>query len=158
MSEAAKSAQPLGTTCALFLRAALVAAGDQRFVGNRAKLGIAAPGLGDMVFGMGLDKGVGAAPKPVPELRVPGVGRRWPKGPPTEIRRGDLYAVLEQREGIAESGHVGLVSEVHPAGDEVMIRTIDGGQRNISTMIDFESRGLVGGGVFQQQRVVCEGA
>lgn len=138
LSGAGKSAQPQGTTCALFLRAALVAAGDLRFPGNRAKLGIDSPGSGHMIYGMGLDLATASTPKDEPYLRSH--ANRWGKGLPTEIKPGDIYALHEMKRGIGESGHVGLVSEVWAERDEVLVKTIDGGQRNIPIEYEFGSR------------------
>lgn len=118
---ASKAAQPNGTTCALFLRAVLVGAGDGRFLKHPQRLGLKAPGRGDMAAGVGCG---------FPALKDDGqkvVGR--PGGDPTAIRRGDLYFITGASGLWQESGHVGLVVEAAVSGDRVEVVTIDGGQK-----------------------------
>lgn len=118
---ASKAAQPYGTTCALFLRAVLVSAGDGRFIRHPERLGLKAPSRGDMAGGIGINLRYSRSDG----VRV--VGR--PGGEPTNIRRGDLYFVTAAEGKYQESGHVGLIVDARPAGDRVEIVTVDGGQK-----------------------------
>ena len=120
-SVASSAAQPTGTTCALFLRAVLVGAGDGRFRRDPSRLGLSAPGRGDLAEGMGLPRNYGKAA----ELRTP--GRQG--GDPNRIRAGDLYYVSAASGEWQESGHVGLIVHAEPHGERINVVTIDGGQK-----------------------------
>ncbi len=123
-SAAQSATQPHGTTCALFLRALLVAAGDGRFVESPKKLMIRTPHLGHMAYGIGADYESGATSG----KGVKVVGRA--DGSPTAIKRGDLYYISAAEGDWQESGHVGLVENVEALGNRVKLHTIDGGQQN----------------------------
>lgn len=124
-ADALKAAQPFGTTCALFLKAVLVSAGDGRFIRHPDRLGIGNPARGNMAHGMGAELPAASGDG----LRT--VGRA--KGDPQGIRRGDLYFITAQEQTPSgtwqESGHVGLIAEARPAGDRIEVVTVDGGQK-----------------------------
>jgi hypothetical protein len=129
--EARETTQPKGTTCAMFLRAVLVAAGDRRF--TRAML----PKLPHMFRSMGLE---------YDDNQNKVTSAEWLSALPehkamsaTDVpSRGDLYhivipSVLISRktgkgEAIADSGHDGIVVSARRTGQSIVMETIDGGQ------------------------------
>ena len=111
--------QPGGTTCGMFMRAVLVAAGDSRFEDEK-KLQMFATRT-SMNFAMGLQ------PKTGPPN---GVG--WKHADrlysATIPRRGDLYYLRIKEMDREDSGHVGFVKHAQRLGDRLTLDTIDGGQ------------------------------
>lgn len=112
-----KQTMPGGTTCALFMRAVLVAAGDSRFGMDPKKLGLDAF-QAHMQYCMGLDS-PGYTQSP---------GFTWSKDVSSVPQRGDLYFIQTQGDS-DESGHVGFVQKSLRQGDRLTLHTIDGGQK-----------------------------
>lgn len=120
LAAALRATQPQGTTCALFLRALLVAAGDGRFVENPKKLTIEQPNRGHMAYGIGADY------PPPGGKGLKEVGRTSTS--PTGLKRGDLYYISAAHGAWRDSGHVGIVERASHLGNTVILETIDGGQ------------------------------
>lgn len=110
---------PGGTTCGMFMRAVLVAAGDTRFE-DEEKLQMFAKQT-SMNFAMGLGPMTGP-PK--------GLGWRHAGQLYTDTipQRGDLYYVRIKTMSNSDSGHVGFVTQATRSGDRLILETIDGGQ------------------------------
>lgn len=122
---AAKSAQPGGTTCALFLRAVLRACGDARMTDDML------PPLPNMLSSLGLKNAksvILAENDYFWKSTLRDVANR-----PTP-QRGDLYYVLipgvlwpEPGHPVQDSGHVGIITRVERADPNMRFESIDGG-------------------------------
>jgi hypothetical protein len=113
------------TTCALFMRSVLVAAGDGRFNGSMVQLQDST----DMLGAMGLHH-VGpkiessewiSTLKPLSSSAVPNPGDLYYVITPSAIGRG-------MKTGLGDSGHVGIVVKASRASTQIAMETIDGGQ------------------------------
>ena len=101
-----------GTTCAVFLRALLDAARDQRIQNVKGAFKY----YPDMVLSLGCNK----------SNYLP-IDNGWIRGDRlTTVKRGDLYLIRDSAGG--GSGHVGIVKSVSKTGNTMKMITIDGGQ------------------------------
>ena len=126
---ARQSTQPGGTTCALFLRAILVAAGDKRMTDD--KLGAKPTAPPHMIRSMGLNydnymiSGKGWVSTTKKDLAGKSLSL-FPKA-------GDLFFISLTPFGkVTDSGHVGIIEEAHRIAfglREMRWITIDGGQK-----------------------------
>ena len=125
---ALKTTQPGGTTCALFLRAILVAAGDKRMTDE--KLGKKPTNPPHMIRSMGLN---------YDNYKVSGKGwisttKKDLASKPVSVspQPGDLFFISLTPFGkVTDSGHVGIIEEAPlVTAEEMRWTTIDGGQKD----------------------------
>ena len=118
LAHARATTTPSGTTCALFLRAVLRAAGDSRMTDDML------PETANMIFSMGIretrgDPWVSGLSNP-DRNRIPKKGDLYYICIPAVILRGDKSK--------PDAGHVGIITDVRKPSDRGMnFDTIDGG-------------------------------
>jgi hypothetical protein len=129
--EARETTRPKGTTCALFLRAVLVAAGDKRF--TKAVL----PVRPHMFRSMGVEYDDNKN-KPTSAEWLSALPDNKALSATDAPGRGDLYHIVipsvltgkkaSNGEPIADSGHDGIVVSARRTAQSIVMETIDGGQ------------------------------